>query len=78
MTVYLLPLALIEGCKAPQRLADIEMDILCLHASASPEGGRGHGFGSQTDCGLCAESNTAWHDQILPIKRELAPAVCRR
>jgi hypothetical protein len=76
MTIHPLPFALEEGCKPPQCLADIDMDILSYTAtSESPDGSCSDSLSGQADRRHRSESKTAWYYRILPIKGDLSSTV---
>src|SRR5262249_20208576 len=70
-----LPFQFEETAEAPQRLADIDVDVLSFAGAVSPQGGDRNGLGGETDRGHAAEPMRAGNDRVAAIKGKFATAV---
>ena len=69
------PFPLEEAAEAPESFPDVDMNVLSFASSGFPERCHRYGFGSKGNSGHGAKSETAGHDRILSVKRQLSSRV---
>src|SRR5262249_28126912 len=70
-----LPFELEEAAETPQRLADIDGDVLSLTGSKLPQRRNGGRFGGKPNRGRAAKPQRTRDDRVPAVKRDLAAAV---
>src|SRR5262249_9185397 len=69
------PFQLEEAAKAPQRLADIDADVLSLAGAVSPQRRNCYGLGGETDRRHAAKPMRAGDDRVRAVEGSFAAAV---
>jgi hypothetical protein len=64
-----------EAAEAPESFPHVDMNVLSFASLGFPERCHRYGLGSQGNGGRGAKSETAGHDRILSVKRQLSSRV---